>query len=33
LVQSKMLAHLDKTKLPEDTYEFVLRVAHAGASS
>jgi hypothetical protein len=33
LVRSKMLAHLDKTKLPEDTYEFVLRVAHAGASS
>lgn len=33
LVRSKMLAHLDKTKLPEDTYEFILRVAHAGASS
>jgi hypothetical protein len=31
LVRSKMLAHLDKTKLPEETYEFVLRVAHAGA--
>lgn len=33
VVQSHMLAHLDKTKLPEDTYEFVLRIAHAGASS
>jgi hypothetical protein len=33
VVRSQMLAHLDKTKLPEDTYEFVLRIAHAGASS
>lgn len=32
VVRSHMLAHLDKTQLPEDTYEFVLRVAHAGAS-
>ena len=33
VVRSHMLAHLDKTKLPADTYEFVLRLAHAGASS
>ena len=32
-VRSKMLAHLDERKLPEETYEFILRVAHAGASS
>jgi len=31
LVRSRMLAHLDKTKLSEDTYEFILRATRAGA--
>jgi hypothetical protein len=31
LVRSKMLTHLDKTKLPEDTYEFVLKISGVGA--
>jgi Zn-dependent peptidase ImmA (M78 family) len=30
LVRSRMLAHLDKTMLSEDTYEFILRAAQAG---
>jgi hypothetical protein len=31
LVRSKMLAHLDKSRLSEDTYEFILRATRAGA--
>jgi hypothetical protein len=31
LVRSRMLAHLDKTGLSEDTYEFILRATRAGA--
>jgi hypothetical protein len=31
VVRSTMLGHLDKTKLPVDTYEFVLRITHAEA--
>lgn len=30
LVQSRMLAHLDKSMLSEDTYEFILRATQAG---
>jgi len=30
LIRSRMTAHLDKTKLPEDTYEFIMRVTRAG---
>ena len=30
LVRSSMLAHLDKTMLSEDTYEFILRATQAG---
>lgn len=30
LVRSRMIAHLDKTKLPEDIYKFILRVTRAG---
>lgn len=30
LVRSRMIAHLDKTKLPEDIYEFIMRVTRAG---
>jgi hypothetical protein len=33
LVRSRMIAHLDKTKLPEDTYAFILRVTQAGHNS
>jgi Zn-dependent peptidase ImmA (M78 family) len=32
LLQSRMIAHLDKTKLPTDTYDFLLRVTRAGQS-
>jgi Zn-dependent peptidase ImmA (M78 family) len=32
LLQSRMIAHLDKTKLPTDTYDFILRVTRAGQS-
>jgi len=32
LVQTRMIAHLDKTKLPKDTYEFILRITRAGQS-
>jgi hypothetical protein len=31
LVQSRMLTYLDKTRLSEDTYEFILRATQAGA--
>jgi hypothetical protein len=30
LVRSRMMAHLDKTKLSEDTYEFILRATRTG---
>jgi hypothetical protein len=33
LVRSKMLAHLDKSLLSEDTYEFILRATGAGAQA
>jgi len=33
LVRSRMLAHLDKTRLSEDTYEFILRATRAGAQA
>jgi hypothetical protein len=32
LVRSRMIAYLDKTKLPKDTYDFILRVTRAGQS-
>lgn len=31
LIHSRMTVHLDKSKLPEDTYEFILRVSKARA--
>ena len=31
LVRSRMLAHLDKTMPPADTYEFILRATQAGS--
>ena len=31
LVRSRMLAHLDKTLPPADTYEFILRATQAGS--
>ncbi len=30
MVRPRMIAHLDKTKLPEDIYEFILRVSQTG---
>jgi hypothetical protein len=33
LIRTQMLAHLDRTKLSEDTFEFILRVTNAGAQS
>ena len=30
IVRSRMFVHLDKTKLPKDTYDFILRVTRAG---
>lgn len=33
IVQSRMIAHLDKTKLPKDTYDFILLSMHACADS
>jgi hypothetical protein len=30
IVRSRMIAHLDKAKLPEDIYDFILRVTRAG---
>jgi len=30
LVRSRMLAHLDKTRLSEDTYEFILQITQTG---
>ena len=33
LVRSRMIAHLDKTKLSEDTYEFILRATRVGAQA
>jgi len=33
LVRSSMIIHLDKTLLPEDTYQFILRVTKAGPQS
>ena len=33
LIQSRMIAFLDKTKLPHDTYDFILRVTQAGHNS
>jgi len=33
LVRSRMMAHLDKTKLSEDTYEFILRATRAGTQA
>jgi hypothetical protein len=32
IMQSRIIAHLDKTKLPEDIYEFILRLTRAGQS-
>jgi len=32
LVRSRTIAYLDKTKLPQDTYDFILRVTQAGQS-
>ena len=32
-VRSRMIAHLDKTRLSEDTYEFILRTTRAGAQA
>jgi hypothetical protein len=31
LVRSRMLAHLDKTRLSEDTYEFILQITRSSA--
>jgi hypothetical protein len=32
LVRSRMIAYHDKTMLPKDTYDFILRVTQAGQS-